>query len=257
MCLTGFLYSQLPSHLSSSDYCRLQYSALDLCFCLLLKPVAFLLLLSISLLSWSKAILFCTCVEIMVAFFGGGGGGYNTKLHLFNHNPLLFQIYYHGDPIGVNVKINNTTSKIVKKIKISGEGDQQQKHNKILAVQVLIVYLADKGNSILVLHNSFIFFPFQFILKLFFHYILFSSFIPGCIPDKVSGSQSLVSAMIFAPDSVKTMGSSSQQGCVPHSSCPVATLLLVLHLIFCELISPSDGTLKSSSSTYLRRKTTF
>lgn len=37
-------------------------------------------------------------------------------------NLLRFQIYYHGDPIGVNVDINNTTSKIVKKIKISGKG---------------------------------------------------------------------------------------------------------------------------------------
>ncbi|KAL8181283.1 UNVERIFIED_CONTAM: arsenicals resistance [Gekko kuhli] len=31
------------------------------------------------------------------------------------------EIYYHGDPIGVNVKIINTTSKVVKKIKISVE----------------------------------------------------------------------------------------------------------------------------------------
>ncbi|XP_039204265.1 arrestin-C [Crotalus tigris] len=31
------------------------------------------------------------------------------------------EIYYHGDPIGINVDINNTTSKIVKKIKITVE----------------------------------------------------------------------------------------------------------------------------------------
>lgn len=36
--------------------------------------------------------------------------------------PLLkIQIYYHGDPITVNVKINNGTSKVVKKIKVTGE----------------------------------------------------------------------------------------------------------------------------------------
>ncbi|KAL7979884.1 hypothetical protein Chor_004353 [Crotalus horridus] len=33
----------------------------------------------------------------------------------------LCLIYYHGDPIGINVDINNTTSKIVKKIKITVE----------------------------------------------------------------------------------------------------------------------------------------
>ncbi|KFV15957.1 Arrestin-C, partial [Tauraco erythrolophus] len=32
-----------------------------------------------------------------------------------------FMIYYHGDPINVNVNINNTTNKIVKKIKITVE----------------------------------------------------------------------------------------------------------------------------------------
>lgn len=31
------------------------------------------------------------------------------------------QIYYHGDPIHVTVNINNTTNKVVKKIKITGE----------------------------------------------------------------------------------------------------------------------------------------
>lgn len=31
------------------------------------------------------------------------------------------QIYYHGDPIDIKVKINNGTSKVVKKIKVTGE----------------------------------------------------------------------------------------------------------------------------------------
>lgn len=35
------------------------------------------------------------------------------------------QIYYHGDPINVTVNINNTTNKIVKKIKLSGERKQE------------------------------------------------------------------------------------------------------------------------------------
>ncbi|NXV00832.1 ARRC protein, partial [Cettia cetti] len=43
-----------------------------------------------------------------------GPGFLVTSLSLF---PL--QIYYHGDPINVTVNINNTTNKVVKKIKIS------------------------------------------------------------------------------------------------------------------------------------------
>lgn len=34
---------------------------------------------------------------------------------------LLLQVHYHGEPISVNVSINNCTSKVIKKIKISGE----------------------------------------------------------------------------------------------------------------------------------------
>lgn len=30
-----------------------------------------------------------------------------------------FQLYYHGDPIPVKVEVNNETSKVVKKIKIT------------------------------------------------------------------------------------------------------------------------------------------
>lgn len=32
-----------------------------------------------------------------------------------------FQLYYHGDPIPIKVKVNNETSKVVKKVKISGK----------------------------------------------------------------------------------------------------------------------------------------
>ncbi|XP_058052969.1 arrestin-C isoform X2 [Ahaetulla prasina] len=48
-----------------------------------------------------------------------------TKQFMMSDKPLHLEasmdkeIYYHGDPIGVNVDINNTTSKIVKKIKVS------------------------------------------------------------------------------------------------------------------------------------------
>lgn len=35
-------------------------------------------------------------------------------------SPLL-QVHYHGKPISVNVSINNSTNKLIKKIKISGE----------------------------------------------------------------------------------------------------------------------------------------
>ncbi|KAJ6663187.1 hypothetical protein lerEdw1_010323 [Lerista edwardsae] len=51
-----------------------------------------------------------------------------TKQFMMSDKPLHLEasldreIYYHGDPIGVNVTIKNETSKIVKKIKISGEG---------------------------------------------------------------------------------------------------------------------------------------
>ncbi|XP_015269615.1 PREDICTED: arrestin-C-like [Gekko japonicus] len=50
-----------------------------------------------------------------------------TKQFMMSDKPLHLEasldkeIYYHGDPIGVNVKIINTTSKVVKKIKISVE----------------------------------------------------------------------------------------------------------------------------------------
>lgn len=48
---------------------------------------------------------------------------------MFTHPPLFnfffdfseIQIYYHGDPIDIKVKINNGTSKVVKKIKVTGE----------------------------------------------------------------------------------------------------------------------------------------
>ncbi|KAH0630874.1 hypothetical protein JD844_004186 [Phrynosoma platyrhinos] len=48
-----------------------------------------------------------------------------TRQFMMSDKPLHLEasldkeIYYHGDPIGVNVNINNTTNKIVKKIKIS------------------------------------------------------------------------------------------------------------------------------------------
>lgn len=32
---------------------------------------------------------------------------------------FTFQLYYHGDPIPVKVKVNNETSKVIKKIKIT------------------------------------------------------------------------------------------------------------------------------------------
>ncbi|ETE56340.1 hypothetical protein L345_17949, partial [Ophiophagus hannah] len=38
-------------------------------------------------------------------------------LHLWLVSP---QIYYHGEPINVNVHVTNNTNKMVKKIKISG-----------------------------------------------------------------------------------------------------------------------------------------
>ena len=46
-------------------------------------------------------------------------------LHLKLWNPLhpissTSQIYYHGEPISVNVHVTNNTNKTVKKIKISG-----------------------------------------------------------------------------------------------------------------------------------------
>uniref|UniRef100_A0A7N5K518 Arrestin-C n=1 Tax=Ailuropoda melanoleuca TaxID=9646 RepID=A0A7N5K518_AILME len=50
-----------------------------------------------------------------------------TRQFMMSDKPLHLEasldkeIYYHGDPIGVNVDINNTTNKIVKKIKISVE----------------------------------------------------------------------------------------------------------------------------------------
>ncbi|KAM4662004.1 arrestin-C [Discoglossus pictus] len=50
-----------------------------------------------------------------------------TRQFMMSDKPLQLEasldkeIYYHGEPINVNVKINNTTSKIVKKIKITVE----------------------------------------------------------------------------------------------------------------------------------------
>uniref|UniRef100_A0A8D0G9U6 Arrestin-C n=1 Tax=Sphenodon punctatus TaxID=8508 RepID=A0A8D0G9U6_SPHPU len=50
-----------------------------------------------------------------------------TRQFMMSDKPLHLEvsldkeIYYHAEPIGVNVNINNTTSKIVKKIKISSE----------------------------------------------------------------------------------------------------------------------------------------
>ncbi|XP_075429699.1 arrestin-C isoform X1 [Ascaphus truei] len=50
-----------------------------------------------------------------------------TRQFMMSDRPLQLEasldkeIYYHGEPINVNVKINNTTNKIVKKIKISVE----------------------------------------------------------------------------------------------------------------------------------------
>ncbi|XP_019391785.1 PREDICTED: arrestin-C [Crocodylus porosus] len=50
-----------------------------------------------------------------------------TKQFIMSDKPLYLEasldkeIYYHGDPISVNVNINNATSKIVKKIKITVE----------------------------------------------------------------------------------------------------------------------------------------
>lgn len=32
----------------------------------------------------------------------------------------VFQIYYHGEPISVNVHVTNNTNKTVKRMKISG-----------------------------------------------------------------------------------------------------------------------------------------
>uniref|UniRef100_A0A8C4WCR3 Arrestin-C n=1 Tax=Gopherus evgoodei TaxID=1825980 RepID=A0A8C4WCR3_9SAUR len=52
-----------------------------------------------------------------------------TRQFMMSDKPLHLEafldkeIYYHGDPITVNININNTTNKIVKKIKISGERD--------------------------------------------------------------------------------------------------------------------------------------
>uniref|UniRef100_A0A8D0G7M6 Arrestin-C n=1 Tax=Sphenodon punctatus TaxID=8508 RepID=A0A8D0G7M6_SPHPU len=50
-----------------------------------------------------------------------------TRQFMMSDKPLHLEvsldkeIYYHAEPIGVNVNINNTTSKIVKKIKISSD----------------------------------------------------------------------------------------------------------------------------------------
>uniref|UniRef100_A0A8C5G432 Arrestin-C n=1 Tax=Gouania willdenowi TaxID=441366 RepID=A0A8C5G432_GOUWI len=50
-----------------------------------------------------------------------------TKQFMMTDKPILLEaslekeIYYHGDPISINVKINNETAKTVKKIKISVE----------------------------------------------------------------------------------------------------------------------------------------
>lgn len=35
--------------------------------------------------------------------------------------PSPFQLYYHGEPISVNVHVTNNSTKTVKRVKISGE----------------------------------------------------------------------------------------------------------------------------------------
>ena len=57
------------------------------------------------------------------ALRGGGGlawmtfGDPSNPAALYTFSP---QIYYHGEPISVNVHVTNNTNKTVKKIKISG-----------------------------------------------------------------------------------------------------------------------------------------
>lgn len=54
---------------------------------------------------------------------GGDTGGVTPARTGNSPSPLLCspQIYYHGEPISVNVHVTNNTNKTVKKIKISGE----------------------------------------------------------------------------------------------------------------------------------------
>lgn len=55
--------------------------------------------------------------------WGGDTGGVTPARTGTSPSPLLCspQIYYHGEPISVNVHVTNNTNKTVKKIKISGE----------------------------------------------------------------------------------------------------------------------------------------
>uniref|UniRef100_A0A670Z1D1 Arrestin-C n=1 Tax=Pseudonaja textilis TaxID=8673 RepID=A0A670Z1D1_PSETE len=57
----------------------------------------------------------------------------DKPLHLEASMDKEVSIYYHGDPIGVNVNINNTTNKIVKKIKISGKAQIKQAIENVAA----------------------------------------------------------------------------------------------------------------------------
>lgn len=43
------------------------------------------------------------------------------KSATFKQKKNIFQVYYHGDPIQVRVKINNQTNKVVKKITIASK----------------------------------------------------------------------------------------------------------------------------------------
>ncbi|KAM6426946.1 arrestin-C isoform 2-T2 [Liasis olivaceus] len=66
-------------------------------------------------------------VQFAPALSGPAPKSQITRQFMMSDKPLHLEasldkeIYYHGDPIGVNVDINNTTNKIVKKIKISVE----------------------------------------------------------------------------------------------------------------------------------------
>ncbi|XP_007436876.1 arrestin-C [Python bivittatus] len=66
-------------------------------------------------------------VQFAPALSGPAPKSQITRQFMMSDKPLHLEasldkeVYYHGDPIGVNVDINNTTNKIVKKIKISVE----------------------------------------------------------------------------------------------------------------------------------------
>jgi len=51
---------------------------------------------------------------------------------LYVHN--VFQIYYHGEPISVNVHVTNNTNKTVKKMKISG--------HSVIYIDGLCIYIS-------------------------------------------------------------------------------------------------------------------